>query len=285
MFRDYWKTWPQYIFPKVALSHFAGFMASLQNPSLKNFLIRDFIKRFHVNMTEAVKENPEDYASFNDFFIRHLKASARPLAQADIVSPVDGTISEMGSIVEGQILQAKGHYYSVESLLACSKEEASEFTQGHFATFYLSPKDYHRIHMPLNARLKSMTYVPGRLFSVQPATARLVPELFARNERLVILFDTDAGVMAMVLIGAVIVGSMATSWHGEQLRSKSIQHFDYSGKNAKEALLLQGDEMGYFKLGSTVVLLFADHQKVKWLDVWQAGSSIQYGQALGSIIK
>jgi phosphatidylserine decarboxylase len=276
MLRDYLKTCPQYVVPKQSLTRFAGLMANVKIPVIKNHLITRFISKYNVNMSEAYEENPLNYACFNDFFIRHLKPEKRPLAKADIVSPVDGIVSELGKIEQGQILQAKGRYYTVEELLASSQSVSNTFTNGHFATLYLSPKDYHRIHMPIDARLRQMIYVPGKLFSVQPATARVVPQLFARNERLVALFDTSAGLMAMVLVGATIVGAIGTSWHGDIKRSKNKQEFDYQG-----IPFLQGAEMGYFKLGSTVVLLFADGEKIKWLDGIKAGDSIQYGQALG----
>ena len=277
MLRDYWKTLPQYVVPKQSLTSFAGLMANVKIPAIKNHLITRFITKYNVNMADALDENPLNYASFNDFFIRHLKPERRPLAKADIVSPVDGTVSELGKIEQGQILQAKGRYYTVEELLASPKDLSNNFINGHFATLYLSPKDYHRIHMPIDATLRQMIYVPGKLFSVQPATARVVPQLFARNERLVVLFDTSVGLMAMVLVGATIVGAIGTSWHGDINRSKNKQQFDY-----QSIPFLQGAEMGYFKLGSTVVLLFADGEKLKWLDDIKAGDSIQYGQALGT---
>ncbi|MDP1602486.1 MAG: archaetidylserine decarboxylase [Legionella sp.] len=277
MLRDYWKTLPQYVVPKQSLTSFAGLMANVKIPAIKNHLITRFITKYNVNMADALDENPLNYASFNDFFIRHLKPERRPLAKADIVSPVDGTVSELGKIEQGQILQAKGRYYTVEELLASPKDISNNFINGHFATLYLSPKDYHRIHMPIDATLRQMIYVPGKLFSVQPATARVVPQLFARNERLVVLFDTSVGLMAMVLVGATIVGAIGTSWHGDINRSKNKQQFDY-----QSIPFLQGAEMGYFKLGSTVVLLFADGEKLKWLDDIKAGDSIQYGQALGT---
>lgn len=278
MFKDYLKTMPQLLLPKHGLTHFAGFMANVQAPVIKNWLIHDFIKRYGVNMAEACEENPENYACFNDFFIRHLKPECRPLAKADIVSPVDGSVSELGAIKDGQIFQAKGRYYTVAELLA---SEGEEFNKGSFATLYLSPKDYHRIHMPIDAQLKKMIYVPGKLFSVQPTTARVIPHLFARNERLVCFFETKLGPMAMVLVGATIVGAIGTRWQGDLKRSKQTQDLDLTFISKADTFIKQGEEMGYFKLGSTIVLLFADGKKVHWQESLGAGSTICFGQALG----
>ncbi|WP_115303965.1 archaetidylserine decarboxylase [Legionella beliardensis] len=281
MFTDYLKTLPQYLTPKHTLTNFAGLLAAVKVPMIKNHLIRRFVKKYDVIMSDACEENPLNYACFNDFFIRQLKPGKRPLAAADIVSPVDGVISELGEIKKGQILQAKGRYYTVEEFLACDKQLSDQFISGRFATLYLSPKDYHRVHMPMTATLRHMVYLPGKLFSVQPTTARVVRKLFARNERLVAFYDTEAGLMAMVLVGATIVGAIGTSWLGDLQRAKKQQYFSYLDK---PKVLHQGDEMGYFKLGSTVVLLFANGQQVHWLDGLKAGDTIQYGQALGKII-
>ncbi len=283
MFKDYLKTLPQLLLPKHGLTHFAGFMANIKSPLIKNWLIRDFIKRYNVNMAEAIEENPEKFACFNDFFIRYLKPESRPLANADIVSPVDGSISEIGTIHNDSILQAKGRNYTVAKLLACEPELSREFNQGCFATIYLSPKDYHRIHMPIAARLIRMIYVPGKLFSVQPTTARVIPHLFARNERLVCFFETKLGLMALVLVGATIVGAIGTRWHGDLKRSKKIQELDLSSLTVS-ALINQGEELGYFKLGSTIILLFADGKKIQWHENLRAGSLICHGWELGKII-
>ncbi len=280
---DFLKTFPQFIAPKRALTTFAGFMADIKIPAIKNYLIRDFIAKYNVDMQEAQEENPENYASFNQFFIRHLKADARPVAHTDIVSPADGYISEIGTINAGQLLQAKGRHYSVQELLACGQEQSAEFNNGLFATIYLSPKDYHRLHMPVEATLKEMIHVPGKLFSVQPTTARVIPHLFARNERLVVFFDTDIGPMAMVLVGATIVGKIGTSWHGDLRRSRKQSHFDYSQDNDSKTVLQKAAEMGYFKLGSTVIVLFAEGHRAQWQQNLRAGDRIQVGEALGSI--
>jgi phosphatidylserine decarboxylase len=279
---DLLKTIPQYLIPKHGLTALAGRMAEVKNPFIKNLIIQGFIKKFKVDMSEALIEDPTVYTHFNDFFIRHLKPECRPLAKADIISPVDGCVSEIGAIQAGQLIQAKGHDYSVAELLACSEETAKQFDNGKFATLYLSPKDYHRVHLPMDAELRSMTYIPGALFSVQPTTVRVVPKLFARNERLVIEFATPVGPMMMVMVGATIVGAIGTSWHGDIKREKKNNHFDYQTE-AKKHSMRQADEVGYFKLGSTVVLLFADGQKVQWNEHLKAGSTIRFGEALGTI--
>ncbi|AMV16046.1 archaetidylserine decarboxylase [Legionella pneumophila serogroup 1] len=282
MFRDVLKTLPQYLIPKHGITALAGYFADVRNPRLKNFLIRNFIRKFDVDMSEALIEDPKSYDCFNDFFIRHLKPECRPLSQSDVICPVDGCISEIGKIERGQLLQAKGKYYSVQELLACDGQLAEQFVQGQFATLYLSPKDYHRVHMPIDAELVSMTYIPGALFSVQPATTRVVPKLFARNERLAIFFKTKIGPMVMVMVGATIVGAIGTSWHGDVKRSKKLERFDYS-EQFPDKFISQGSEMGYFKLGSTVVLLFANGEKIQWDKELLAGSKIQLGKPMAII--
>ncbi|KTD66343.1 archaetidylserine decarboxylase [Legionella spiritensis] len=277
MANDFLKTLPQFMIPKHGLTSFAGAVADVRVPAVKNFIIKRFIAKYGVDMSEAREENPENYPTFNDFFIRRLKSGIRPIADASVVSPVDGIVSELGSVKQGQLLQAKGRFYDVGEFLGCEPALFQPFINGCFATLYLSPKDYHRIHMPVDAKIRSMTYIPGQLFSVQPSTVRVIPRLFARNERLVVYCDTPLGLMAMVLVGATIVGAIATSWHGEIPRCKSIQRFDYS---TSPIALQKGDEMGYFKLGSTVVLLFADGERLNWTSSLHAGSGIRYGQAL-----
>ncbi|HAT2066527.1 TPA: phosphatidylserine decarboxylase [Legionella pneumophila] len=282
MFCDVLKTLPQYLIPKHGITALAGYFADVRNPHLKNFLIRNFIHKFDVDMSEALIEDPKSYDCFNDFFIRHLKPECRPLSQSDVICPVDGCISEIGKIERGQLLQAKGKYYSVQELLACDGQLAEQFVQGQFATLYLSPKDYHRVHMPIDAELVSMTYIPGALFSVQPATTRVIPKLFARNERLAIFFKTKIGPMVMVMVGATIVGAIGTSWHGDVKRSKKVERFDYS-EQFSDKIISQGSEMGYFKLGSTVVLLFANGEKIQWDKELLAGSKIQLGKPMAII--
>ncbi|MBA2650187.1 MAG: phosphatidylserine decarboxylase [Legionella sp.] len=276
---DLLKTLPQYIIPKQGLTAFSGFIANIKNVSIKNYIIQRFIRKYKVNMSEALIEDPCAFACFNDFFIRHLKPECRPIAQEGIASPVDGIISEIGIIKTGQLLQAKGHNYTVQELLASKSEIADQFVHGQFATLYLAPKDYHRVHMPLDARLTSMVHIPGALFSVQPTTARVIPNLFSRNERLVVLFETSMGPMAIVLVGATIVGKIGTSWGGDLERSKSMQERVYDYIPFKK-----GDELGYFKLGSTVIVLFANGEKVQWNKSLAAGNRIHFGEHMGTIL-
>lgn len=244
----------QYLLPKQALTALAGRLASARLGALTSWAIGRFIVRYEVNMAEAAESDPAAYTSFNDFFTRPLKQGARPMAQADWTCPVDGTISQIGRIEKDQVFQAKGHRYSTTALLGGDPTLATPFEGGHFATLYLSPRDYHRIHMPCAGRLTDMVYVPGDLFSVNPLTARHVPGLFARNERVVCLFDSAQGPFALVLVGATIVGSMATTWHGQvnPPRPGCMRHWKYRNQAID---LAQGAEMGRFLLGSTVVLL------------------------------
>ena len=284
MLSDYLKIIPHYLFPKQALTALAGLCAEVQTPFIKNYLIRHFIHKYAVNMSEANEENPEHFVSFNDFFIRQLKPSCRPLAQAGLISPVDGCVSEIGAIHSGMLLQAKNRYYSVADLLACEPELSSQFENGCFTTLYLSPKDYHRVHMPMQGILSEMIHVPGKLFSVQPLTTRMIPQLFSRNERLVVFFNTKVGLMAMVMVGATLVGAIGTSWHGDLLRSRDIQRIDYMQHQVKPMLLQQGSEMGYFKLGSTVILLFAEGKRIHWDPKLKVGSCVRFGEAIGEFV-
>ncbi len=246
---------PQYLLPKQALTRLAGSLARRQAGALTTWAIRRFIDRYGVDMAEAANPDPAAYASFNDFFTRPLKAGARPLAAADWICPVDGAISQFGPIAGDQVFQAKGHAYGTTALVGGDAALAAEFQDGHFATLYLSPRDYHRIHMPHGGRLRRMIHVPGDLFSVNPTTARGVPGLFARNERVVCVFDGDRGPFVMVLVGATIVGSMATVWHGvvNPPRPGHLRDWTYADQAIE---LAQGAEMGRFLLGSTVVMLF-----------------------------
>ena len=277
---DFWAVAPQYLLPKLALTRLAGAFARARCGGLTTWVIRRFILRYKVNMAEAAQSNPASYATFNDFFTRPLKPGARPLARADWVCPVDGAISQIGPIAGDQIFQAKGHSYSTTALVGGDAALASEFEGGHFATIYLSPRDYHRIHMPCDGRLTRMIHVPGDLFSVNPTTARGVPGLFARNERVVCMFDTPLGKMALVLVGATVVGSMATVWHGlvNPPRPGTVRTWDYADKPVD---LLKGDEMGRFLLGSTVVLLF-EPGAVKFQNDWAAARPVRLGEAMAS---
>ena len=271
---------PQYLMPKRALTRLAGRVAGWQGGAGSTALIRRFVARYRVDMAEAAEPRIEAYASFNDFFTRALKPGARPLAAADLLSPVDGAISQFGAIKQGQLFQAKGHAYSATALVGGDAGLAAPFADGHFATLYLSPRDYHRIHMPCAGTLRRMLHVPGALFSVNPTTARGVPGLFARNERLVCLFDEPQGrPFVLVLVGATIVGSMATVWHGlvNPPRPGVVRDWRYDDA---PVTLAQGAEMGRFLLGSTVVLLFPAGP-LAFNPAWAPGGAIRMGQAMG----
>lgn len=280
-FIDYIKVLPHFFLPQLTLTNLAGILANVRLPIIKNILIRLFIQRYDVNMGEAIEENFTKYNCFNDFFIRHLKPHCRVLADCDIVAPVDGYLSELGHINSGKILQVKGHFYNIDELLACELSLSRQFVNGCFATFYLSPKDYHRVHLPIAATLNSMIYVPGKLFSVQPITVRVIPFLFARNERLVMFFTTRVGLMAIIFVGATMVGTIGTRWHGDLKRSPQKRYFSVA--DFDNLAVGQGEELGYFKLGSTVILLFANNKMVHWLPTLSSGQSICYGQALANI--
>jgi phosphatidylserine decarboxylase len=270
---------PQYLMPKQALTMLAGKFANAKAGRLTTSVIRWFIKRYAVNMTEAANPDVESYASFNEFFTRPLRAGTRPLAHADLICPVDGAISQFGPIQEDQVFQAKGHSYSTTALVGGDRELAAQFQHGGFATLYLSPKDYHRIHMPCDGRLTRMIYVPGALFSVNPVTARGVPNLFARNERVVCVFDSPHGPFILTLVGATIVGSMATVWHGmvNPPRSRQVREWRYDQQNV---VLKKGDEMGRFLLGSTVVMLF-QKDCLKFNPEWMPARPVRMGEAMG----
>ena len=272
---------PQYLLPKQALTHFAGFVASRERGWVTTEIIRRFVAKYRVNMSEALNPDIASYATFTDFFTRALQPGARPLAPADLVCPVDGAISQFGAIARDQLLQAKGHNYSSTALVGGDQPLAAQFQDGHFATIYLSPKDYHRIHMPCEGRLARMIHVPGDLFSVNPATARGVPGLFARNERVVCVFESARGPFVLVLVGATIVGSMATVWHGvvNPPRGKAVREWHYPASGQPEVVLKQGQEMGRFLLGSTVVLLFPKGP-LRFNPDWAPGRTVRLGEAM-----
>jgi phosphatidylserine decarboxylase len=269
----------QYLLPKQALTAFAGKVAGAEGGRLTTWLIRWFVGRYGVNMEEAADPDMVSYLSFNEFFTRPLRNGARPLADADYVCPVDGAISQFGAIERDQIFQAKGHHYSTTALVGGDAGLAAQFQDGSFATLYLSPKDYHRIHMPCDGRLTRMIYVPGALFSVNPVTARGVPGLFARNERVVCVFAGANGLFVLTLVGATIVGSMATVWHGvvNGPRPGAVREWTY---DARQVLLKKGDEMGRFLLGSTVVMLFPKNA-LAFNDHWAPARSICMGECMG----
>lgn len=274
----------QYIAPKQLLTAAAGKLAHWQAGRLTTAFIGWFVRKYQVNMEEAVNGDLTSYVSFNQFFTRPLKPGARVSADNAFVCPVDGCISQFGQVVQGQIFQAKGHQYSAQALVGGDATLAARFDQGSFACLYLSPKDYHRIHMPCDGTLLHMTYVPGDLFSVNPLTAANVPGLFARNERVVCTFNSaQHGQFVMVLVGATIVGSMATVWHDAKdriinpPRPGKVVKWDYSDRNIH---LKQGEEMGRFLLGSTVVVLF-EKDMLTFNTGWHPGKPIRLGEAMG----
>jgi len=269
---------PQYLLPKQALTTLAGKFASARLGGLTTSVIRWFVGRYNVNMAEAANPDIASYTSFNDFFTRALKDGARPLAQADLICPVDGAISQFGPIAKDQVFQAKGHTYSTTALVGGDAVAAARFDNGHFATLYLSPRDYHRIHMPCGGELTRMVHVPGDLFSVNPTTARGVPGLFARNERVVCFFESAQGPFVLVLVGATIVGSMATVWHGQvnPPRTGTLRQWDYAPGQVR---LQKGEEMGRFLLGSTVVMLFPQGP-LQFNPQWSPTRPIQLGEAM-----
>ena len=276
------KVLPQYVLPKRGLTAFAGRVASRERGATTTRLVRWFVRKYGVDLSEAVESDAAAYASFNDFFTRALKTGARPIADADLVSPVDGTISQFGRIEHDQILQAKGHRYSTTALVGGDHALAGRFHDGSFATLYLSPKDYHRIHMPCDGTLARMIHVPGSLFSVNPTTARGVPGLFARNERVVCVFESErVGIFVVTLVGATIVGSMATVWHGavNPPRVRRVREWHYP---ERAVTLKKGEEMGRFMLGSTVVLLFPKHD-LRFNPAWQAGGPVRLGEPMAEL--
>jgi len=253
-----------------------------RSPRLKNALIRWFIRRYRVDMSTALRSRPESFPDFNSFFTRALKPAARPIAAepGDVACPVDGTVMQVGAAGGGELIQAKGKRFGVTALLQGSDERGLEFQSARFVTLYLSPRDYHRIHMPVAGTLREMTCVPGRLFSVNPKTARVVKELFLRNERVVAVFDAPVGPVAMVLVGAVMVGNIETAWHGVVTlpRARKVWTRDYRGEDIR---LERGEEMGRFNMGSTVILLFGS-SSVRWSETLRPGTRVVMGERIGS---
>ncbi|KFZ36015.1 phosphatidylserine decarboxylase [Shewanella mangrovi] len=273
----------QYLLPKHLLSRLVGKLAAAELGGLTTWTISKFIKQYNVDMSEAAASNADDYNTFNAFFTRALKPGMRPLHENEqyLVHPVDGTVSQRGPIEQGRIIQAKGHDYSSLALLGDLPELAARFDEGDFATIYLAPRDYHRIHMPVAGTLSKMVYVPGELFSVNPLTAQHVPGLFARNERVVAIFETEIGPLAMVLVGATIVASIETVWAGTVTppTGKKVFVWDYDTEAEDAITLAKGEEMGRFKLGSTVVMLFAKDALSEFADGVEPGAVTRMGQA------
>jgi len=278
---DYLKSWPLYPLPQHAISRLTYQLTRIQTAWLKNAFIRRFAQHFQVNWSEALYQRPEDYRHFNEFFTRPLRDGVRPI-EGDgntVISPADGRISQIGSIDRDAVFQAKGHAFSVTDLLGGDTQRAALFRDGSFVTVYLSPRDYHRVHMPLSGKLRETIYIPGRLFSVAPHTTRTIPRLFARNERLVSIFDTDAGAMAMVLVGAINVAAIETVWSG--LVTPPPRPGIETADHQQSAIELErGAEMGRFNMGSTVILLFGK-DRIRWLQGLHAGQALQMGQPLG----
>jgi len=283
---DRLKSWPLVILPHQLLSRVVRSATRWRSGWWKNPLIRLFIQHFNVDMSEAESASAEDYTDFNHFFTRTLKPGARsfPENQHTIVSPVDGRVSQAGDITNGRLIQAKGRDYSLTALLGGDSERAADFDNGKFATLYLSPRDYHRIHMPCPGQLLETTYVPGRLFSVAPHTTRAIHDLFARNERLVTLFDTPAGPMALIMVGAIFVSCMETVWGGmvNPSMGMQLQRTRYDQQDSPTIDLGRGDEMGRFNMGSTVILLFGPN-RINWDEQLQAGAPVQLGQQLAQL--
>lgn len=271
----------QYVMPQIYLTQIAGWFAKQKWGVLTRVVIKAFAKKYNIDMSIAQKEQFSDYASFNEFFIRPLKENARPINQnpTALCLPADGRISECGHIDDNLLLQAKGNFFSLEDLLAEDKELVEAFKNGVFATTYLSPRDYHRVHMPCDGTLRKMIYVPGDLFSVNPFLAQHVPNLFARNERLICVFDTDFGTMVQILVGATITASIGTTWAGviNPPRHNEVRTWTYEGESAVK--LLKGQEMGWFQLGSTVINLFQANQ-VRLADHLSVNEPVRMGEIL-----
>ncbi len=281
MLDNYLRVLPQYLVPQHALSRLVGYFTRCQKPWFKDGLIKQFIAHYAVDMSTALEPDPYQYPSFNAFFTRKLRPDARPICAGvdSIACPVDGCISQLGKIDQGRIIQAKGFHYDVQQLLGGSEARAAPFSGGTFATIYLAPKDYHRVHLPIDATLVEMVYVPGQLFSVNPLTADTVPHLFARNERVAMLFDTAAGPMAIVMVGAMLVASINIAWEGDITppQSKTIKTWDYKQQPKH---MMKGEELGYFELGSTVIVLFGA-ERMRWLETLAPEQTVRFGQLMG----
>jgi phosphatidylserine decarboxylase len=280
--KDALKSLPLYVLPHHAISRVVYWLTRIRSP-LKDPVIRWFVNRYGVNMSEALEPDIAEYPTFNAFFTRAIKPELRPIASGkpEIASPVDGTVSQAGRIESGVIFQAKGHDYTTVELLGGDEDLAARFDDGKFATLYLSPRDYHRIHMPVDGKLEQMIHVPGRLFSVAPHTVRAVPNLFARNERVVAIFDTAIGPMAMVLVGAINVAAIETVWSGLVTPcGKQVSRVQYGTKS--KVALKRGAEMGRFNMGSTVILLFGN-SALEWDERVAHGEPVRFGQLLGEV--
>lgn len=276
----------QYLLPQRLFTRFLGYLAEIRQPWFKNYFIRWFVQKYQIDLRDAERERPEDYIHFNDFFTRALKAEARPLDKnpQSIISPADGTISAFGSIRGNVLLQAKNHHYSLEALMGSSSLETAPFQNGKFITIYLSPKDYHRVHMPWTGHLLRTLYIPGTLFSVNATADEAIPNIFSRNERLVCLFETEEkSKLAVIMVGAMIVAGIHTVWAEESSsdKTKSIQRIDYSEKNI---LLHRGDELGFFSFGSTVIVLFDRDMPLEWTSPLTPTMPMMVKQTIGRLM-
>jgi phosphatidylserine decarboxylase len=284
-FKEALTTLPQYILPHHFLSHLMSKVTHSENKVWKNLMIKQIIKFYGVNMSESKEQNIDNFSSFNQFFTRELKPEARPLTTAkdSIACPADGAVSQAGLIKQGKIFQAKGKSFSAIDLLGGDVERAKPFENGSFTTIYLSPKDYHRLHMPIDGTLTDMVHIPGRLFSVNTATTNSVPGLFARNERVACLFDTEYGSMALILVGAIFVSSVETTWHGVVTPPSidSVRSWNY---HDDKIVIKKGDEMGRFNMGSTIIVLF-EKDKIEWGDHFTAGKTVKLGEIIGNTLK
>jgi phosphatidylserine decarboxylase len=283
-FKDALTTLPQYVLPQHTLSKLMSYVTHSENKALKNWCITQVIKHYGVNMDEAQEQNLGAFKSFNHFFTRELKPEVRPLTteKGAIACPADGSVSQAGKITDGRIFQAKGMSFSTVDLLGGDAERSKPFEDGVFATIYLSPKDYHRLHMPVTGTLKEMVHIPGKLFSVNTATTRSVSGLFARNERVAAIFDTEVGPMALVLVGAIFVSSIETVWHGVVTppSAPSVQSWYYP---KKAPTLKIGEEMGRFNMGSTIIVLFGK-DKVQWESEFKADQLVKLGEMIGRYV-
>jgi len=282
-FKEALTTLPQYILPHHALSGMMSKLTHSENKTWKNLFIKQIIKQYGVNMDEALEPNINAYHSFNDFFTRELKPGVRPLNTETnaIVCPADGAVSQAGNISDGEIFQAKGKSFTATKLLGGSADRAEPFNNGIFTTIYLSPKDYHRLHMPLTGTLREMVHIPGRLFSVNTATTNSVPGLFARNERVAAIFDTEIGPMALILVGAIFVSSVETVWHGV-VTPPSITEVQSWQYDDDAPILKIGEEMGRFNMGSTIIVLFGK-DKATWDAEFTAGKTVKLGELIGRV--
>lgn len=273
----------QTVLPHHALSQFMSKLTHCENKAFKNFLIRQISTHYGVNWDESISQDLNVFKSFNEFFTRELKPNARPLTleKGAIASPADGVVSQAGKITQGDIFQAKGKSFTVSDLLGGDAQRAEKFNDGTFTTIYLSPKDYHRLHMPLTGTLREMVHIPGRLFSVNNATTKAVPRLFARNERVVAIFDTEIGQMALILVGAIFVSSIETVWHGVVTPPtiKTLRTWHYENNAPKLEI---GAEMGRFNMGSTIIVLF-EKDKMAWNADFNSGKTVKVGEKIGQI--